>query len=217
MDNMQAFHLTSTKPEPECTFLTLNLMRRARDMAFEQCCPEPRAYPNEAVRDAVIQCFPDVWKAWREWAGPGSGTIAFDTFVPVRFAAHEGMFNLSMGMLKNRSAPPRTSWLLSELSAKMHADYADSFTLWIAEDANAVVHAVERLALMKVLTFDGTNIGFGEAVTAGYLRAKLDAWQWEIGRLQADLGATGDVMATLDASGCDTLAEYYERFGQHPH
>ncbi|CAM2172324.1 conserved hypothetical protein [Paraburkholderia sacchari] len=207
MDNMEAFHKVSTMQEPRCTFLTLNLMRRARGMAMEQCCPEPRAYKLAEVRDAIAECFPDVWRAWREWAGPGSDCADFDTFVPVRYAAHEAMFGLSIAMLKDRSMPPRTHWSLGELVTKLREDFPESFERWIAEDASAVRHAVERLTSALVLTFDGQKIGFGDAVTADYLRAKSAAWEWECERLNHDLEHDKRVLAMLEASGCNTLAE----------
>ncbi|WP_158760133.1 hypothetical protein [Paraburkholderia acidiphila] len=205
---MQAFHKVSTEQEPWATFLTLNMMRRARDMAFNHCCTEPRAYKDADVRDAVAVCFPDVWRAWREWAGPGSDTILFDTFKPARFAAHHAYERLNLKMIKSREF--RYAYTLDEMAAQMQGDEPESYPRWIAEDQFAVRHAVERLVTMKVFSYDdsGLKVQADAATwTIDYLQNIQSAWKWEMDRLNADLEQSHKHLAMLQASGCDTLAE----------
>jgi hypothetical protein len=208
MENMAAFLKVSTEQEPWATFLTLNVMRRARDVAFAQCCPEPRAYPCEEVLDAIVECFPDVWKAWREWAGPGSDTIAFDTFKPVRYAAHHAYERLNM-LTCERHEAFRMEWTIDEMAAQMKEDEPESYKRWIAEDTNAVRHAIERLVLMGVFFFDGEKVWANDDTwTVDYLSAVAAAYKWEIERLKAKAAAFERDTDRLLASGCNTLAEY---------
>jgi hypothetical protein len=208
MDNMEAFHMTSMKQEPWATFLTLNLMRRARDMAMEHCCPEPRAYKDAEVRDAIAECFPDVWRAWREWAGPGSDTVAFDIFKPVHHAAHHAYERLNLKMCQNREAAFRIEWTVDEMATQMQEDEPKSYERWIAEDANAVRHAVERLTFMGVFCFDGEKVKANDDTwTIDYLREVSAAYKWEGDRLKFEADALERDMNRLRASGCNTLAE----------
>ncbi|MGF6737365.1 hypothetical protein [Paraburkholderia atlantica] len=208
MKNLEAFHKVSTEQEPRCTFLTLNLMRRARDLAFTQCCTEQRAYADKDVCEAVEECFPDVWHAWREWAGPGSATILFDTFKPVRFAAHYAYERLMLKMVESHEEL-RMQWTLDELAAQMKEDEPESFDRWLAEDANAVRHAVERLTTMRVFCFDGEKLwANNDTWTADYLQKNMAAWKWEMERMNADIDASHRHLAMLESSGCNTLAEF---------
>ncbi|WP_233882050.1 hypothetical protein [Paraburkholderia flagellata] len=207
MDNMEAFHLTSTNQEPECTFLTLNLMRRARDMAFNHCCTEPRAYKDKDVCEAITVVFPDVWRAWREWAGPGSDTCLFDRFKPARFAAHRAYERLNLKMVES-GGEFRYAYTVDEMAAQMQEDEPESYPRWIAEDQFAVRHSIERLAAMNVFIFDGEKVQANDVTwTIDYLQNIQAAWEWEMGRMNADLEQSRRHLAMLEESGCETLGE----------
>jgi hypothetical protein len=207
MDNMEAFHMVSTMQEPRSTFLTLNLMRRARDMAMQECCSEPRAYELVEVRDAIAECFPDIWRAWREWAGPGSDCADFDTFKPVRYAAHHAYERLNLKMCRSGDVF-RIEWTVAEMAAQMEEDEPESYQRWLAEDKNAVRHAIERLTFMGVFCFDGTSVRANDDTwTIDYLREVSAAYKWEGNRLNVVAEAFNRETERLLASGCNTLAE----------
>jgi hypothetical protein len=199
---MQAFEWASSQPEPEASFLVRNVLLKVRDVALDGVLTDEHPSCTEAESLALIALtFPDVWAAWKAWVGPGWYTNDFRYFRRSCHCMLEAYLSVSL-----RTLNPRLT--LDTITDAIRETYPECCARWLADDPLAVVHAAEKLVVDGFLTFDGSMVSAGKAVTADFLRARLNAMRDEAERLKKYGQHLREHREVLEASGCDTLAEY---------